>query len=207
MPGEHNAINSSIACVLAIISAPTRPGSPRGSRFRGVDRRLQYLGDRCGVRVYDDYGTTRPRSRPRARSATSSAEDRDGPSSASSSPTSTCRTRFLLERVRAGVQPADVVIVRTSTSCDSEIREDSSAPLTSSTASGNGRSRRCLYPSRRSSNNLEVLCRPGDLLVVMGAGPVWQIAHGYLKIVPAQGVSSECPHGFRHEQPTRNRPA
>lgn len=37
-----------------------------------------------------------------------------------------------------------------------------------------------LYPFEAIVEQLENLCRPGDVLVCMGAGPVWKIAKGYL---------------------------
>ncbi|MEM0984360.1 MAG: Mur ligase domain-containing protein, partial [Planctomycetota bacterium] len=62
MPGEHNAYNSAVAAALAIISgAEPRIVGDSLSAFRGVDRRLQKLGERPHpsggvVTVYDDYG-------------------------------------------------------------------------------------------------------------------------------------------------------
>ena len=38
-----------------------------------------------------------------------------------------------------------------------------------------------LYPFEAIVEQLENVCRGGDLLVVMGAGPVWQVARGFLK--------------------------
>jgi UDP-N-acetylmuramate--alanine ligase len=38
-----------------------------------------------------------------------------------------------------------------------------------------------LYPFEAIIEQLENVCRGGDLLVVMGAGPVWQVARGFLK--------------------------
>ena len=37
-----------------------------------------------------------------------------------------------------------------------------------------------LYPFEAIIEQLENMCRPGDLLVVMGAGPVWQVGQGFL---------------------------
>jgi UDP-N-acetylmuramate-alanine ligase len=37
-----------------------------------------------------------------------------------------------------------------------------------------------LYPFGAIIEHLENLCRPNDLLVVMGAGPVYEVARGYL---------------------------
>jgi UDP-N-acetylmuramate--alanine ligase len=38
-----------------------------------------------------------------------------------------------------------------------------------------------LYPFEAIIEQLQVICRPGDLLVVMGAGPVDQVARGFLE--------------------------
>ena len=38
-----------------------------------------------------------------------------------------------------------------------------------------------LYPFEAIVEQLQNVCRPGDLLVTMGAGPVNQVAQGYLR--------------------------
>ena len=38
-----------------------------------------------------------------------------------------------------------------------------------------------VYPFEAIVEQLRVLCRPNDLLVVMGAGPVWKVAHGFVE--------------------------
>lgn len=37
------------------------------------------------------------------------------------------------------------------------------------------------YPFEAIVEQLETICRPGDLLVIMGAGPVWKVAKGFQK--------------------------
>jgi UDP-N-acetylmuramate-alanine ligase len=37
-----------------------------------------------------------------------------------------------------------------------------------------------LYPFEAIVEQLEVMAADGDLVVVMGAGPVWKIAHSFL---------------------------
>jgi len=37
-----------------------------------------------------------------------------------------------------------------------------------------------LYPFEAIIEQLQNLCRGGDVLVVMGAGPVWQVARGFM---------------------------
>lgn len=41
-----------------------------------------------------------------------------------------------------------------------------------------------LHPFGAIVEQLENLCRGGDLLVVMGAGPVWQVGRGFLETGP-----------------------
>ena len=40
-----------------------------------------------------------------------------------------------------------------------------------------------LYPFEAIVEQLENLCQPNDVLVVMGAGPVWQVGHSYIGLV------------------------
>ena len=37
-----------------------------------------------------------------------------------------------------------------------------------------------IYPFEAIVEHLEVICRPGDLVVIMGAGPVWKIGRAFL---------------------------
>ena len=37
-----------------------------------------------------------------------------------------------------------------------------------------------LYPFAAIVEQLEMMCRAGDLVVIMGAGPVWQVARAFL---------------------------
>lgn len=189
MPGEHNAINSSIACVLAIyLGADPARVAEALSRFRGVDRRLQCLGDRNGVRVYDDYGhhPTEVETTLRALRDFERPEKRDGRLICVFQPHQHSRTRFLLEEFAQAFSQADVVIVpHIYFVRDSEIEKTrvSAADLVDRLRTRKIQAMH-LYPFEAIIEQLEVLCRPGDLLVVMGAGPVWQIAHGFLKIGP-----------------------
>ena len=42
-----------------------------------------------------------------------------------------------------------------------------------------------LYRFGAIVEHVEVICRPGDLVVIMGAGPVWQVGHAFLHIPDA----------------------
>jgi UDP-N-acetylmuramate--alanine ligase len=186
MPGEHNAINSAVAFALACASGAD-PGVVARSlgAFRGLDRRLQVLGERGGVTVIDDYGH-----HPTEIDATLRAlrESRDpakhgGRLICVFQPHQHSRTRFLLEEFATSFEHADMVIVPSIYFVrDSEIEKAkvSSADLVDRLRSRDVRAMH-LHPFEAIVEQLENIARPGDLLVVMGAGPVWKVGRGFLE--------------------------
>ena len=57
VPGEHNRLNAAAAlAALEVAGVPRADAEAALQGFRGVDRRLELVADRGGVRVYDDYG-------------------------------------------------------------------------------------------------------------------------------------------------------
>ena len=185
MPGEHNAYNSAVACVLAhrLGCAWTRI-VPAVESFAGVDRRLQRLGRRAipggEVLVYDDYGH-----HPTEIDATLRAlraHEKPRRLVCVFQPHQHSRTRFLLEQFATSFSSADVVIVphiyfvRDS---EAEKQRVSAADLVDRLRQ-RGVQAMHLYPFEAIVEQLENVCRPGDLLVVMGAGPVWKVARQFL---------------------------
>jgi UDP-N-acetylmuramate--alanine ligase len=168
MPGEHNAFNSAVACVLATyLGADPKKVADAMSSFRGLDRRMQFLGEHRGVRVYDDYGhhPTEVDTTLRALRDFERPEEHGGRLICVFQPHQHSRTRFLLEEFAQAFSQADVVVVpHIYFVRDSEIEK----------------ARVSAADFDAIVEQLEILCRPGDLLVVMGAGPVWQIARGFL---------------------------
>ncbi len=186
MPGEHNAFNSAIAFALArCVGADSEKLAASFGAFTGLDRRLQLLGQRDGVRVYDDYGH-HPTEIDATLRALRHAEDpakNGGRLICVFQPHQHSRTRFFLDEFATSFEHADVVIVphiyfvRDS---QAEMHKVSSADLVDRLRAKGVRAMH-LYPFEAIIEQLENLCRPGDLLVVMGAGPVWQVGRGYLQ--------------------------
>ena len=57
VPGAHNRLNAAAAlAALELAGVPRVEAEPVLAGFAGVDRRLQLVADRGGIRVYDDYG-------------------------------------------------------------------------------------------------------------------------------------------------------
>lgn len=199
IPGAHNAMNAAMACALAIIlGSGADVVSKSLGAFRGVDRRTQFLGERAvgggpadTVRVYDDYGhhPTEVEATLRALREFERPQDRGGRLICIFQPHQHSRTRHLLEEFAAAFSSADVVIVphiyfvRDSVA---EKQKVSAADLVDRLRQRGQRAMH-LYPFEAIVEQLESLCRPGDLVVVMGAGPVYQVAHQFMRSVRTAG--------------------
>lgn len=193
LPGAHNAMNAATACVLAMsLGAEPRSVERSLAEFRGIDRRMQLLGEKAvgigaaagRVRVYDDYGhhPTEVDATLRALRDFERPQDRSGRLICVFQPHQHSRTRFLLEEFASAFSQADIVIVpHIYFVRDSEVEKSRvSAQDLVDRLRSRGVHAMHLYPFEAIVEHLQNLCKPNDLLVVMGAGPVYQIAHGYL---------------------------
>jgi len=185
LPGEHNAMNSAVAFALArSVGADPDLLEKSFDAFAGLDRRLQLLGTRDGVKVIDDYGhhPTEIDATLRALKTAENPAKHGGRLICVFQPHQHSRTRFLLDEFATSFEHADVVIVphiyfvRDS---EAERHKVNSSDLVDRLRA-RGVKAMHLYPFEAIIEQLEGMCRPGDLLVVMGAGPVWQVGQGYL---------------------------
>jgi UDP-N-acetylmuramate--alanine ligase len=190
MPGEHNAVNSAYAAALAVtLGAEPEAVALSLSAFAGLDRRMQFLGERAApgggaVRVYDDYGhhPTEIEATLRALRQAERPEDRGGRLICVFQPHQHSRTRFLMEEFATSFEHADIVIVPQIyfvRDHQAEMARVSSADLVDRLRTRGVRAMH-LHPFGAIVEQLENLCRGNDLLVVMGAGPVWKVARGFL---------------------------
>ncbi len=189
MPGAHNALNSAAAAILAhYLGAQWKEIAAALTSFEGVNRRMQRLGIRCvandgQVIVYDDYGH-----HPTEIDATLRAlRQAEHPKRLICvfQPHQHSRTRFLLEDFAQSFSSADVVIVpHIYFVRDSEVEKHKvrAADLVDRLLK-RGVTAMHLYPFDAIVEHLNVMCRDGDLVVIMGAGPVWQVARDFLAAV------------------------
>lgn len=196
LPGVHNAMNAAAACALAVmVGADAATVAESLAAFRGVDRRMQLLGERAApggiVRVFDDYGhhPTEVQATLRALRDFERPQDRGGRLICVFQPHQHSRTRHLLEEFAAAFSAADVVIVphiyfvRDS----QEERQKVTAADLVDRLRGRGVKAMHLYPFEAIVEQLENMCRGGDLVVVMGAGPVWQVGKWFVDGAGAHG--------------------
>ncbi len=185
LPGEHMAYNAAVAAVTARrMGAPWAKVGEALTSFQGLDRRMQTLGQRQGVTVIDDYGhhPTEIDTTLRALRQHHRPQDHGGRLICVFQPHQHSRTRFLLEQFATSFSAADLVIVpHIYFVRDSE--EDKRAVSAEDLV--NKLTRRGVQALHIDAFDgitawLSAHTHAGDLVVVMGAGPVWQVAHDFL---------------------------
>lgn len=195
VPGAHNAVNAGTAFVLAmgLGASPEKAAASLGA-FAGIDRRMQLVGERGAnlpggggaIRVYDDYGhhPTEVDTTLRALREFERPESRGGRLICVFQPHQHSRTRHLLEEFAQSFSQADVVIVPPIHFVrDSEMEKTrvSSGDLVERLQA---RGSRAIHLGTFGAivEHLEEMCRGGDVVVTMGAGPVWKVAREFVAI-------------------------
>ncbi len=191
IPGEHMASNAGFAMTLAHhLGADMTQAAKAMGEFRGLDRRMQLKGvrvtqDTTGneqrVTVIDDYGH-HPTEIDTTLRALKSHYD-PARLVCIFQPHQHSRTRFLLNEFAASFSQADLVIVP-----QIYFVRDSEAEKQAVTAGDlvdrlreKGVQAMHLYPFDAIVEQLLTIARDGDLVVVMGAGDVWQVAEQFIK--------------------------
>ena len=201
VPGSHMAMNAAVAVALGVSAgAQAKVLAASLCEFRGVDRRMQFLGERGAavspggsppVRVYDDYGhhPTEVDVTLRALRDFERPQDRGGRLICVFQPHQHSRTRHLLDEFARSFEVADIVIVpeiyfvRDS---EEERQKVTSADLVDRLRERGVRAKHA-YPFAAIVEELEAIAQPGDLVVSMGAGPVYQVARQFLANAPRAG--------------------
>lgn len=190
IPGEHMAYNAAAAAVTAHrLGAPWEKIAQAMPNFRGVDRRMQWLGTRklphgrgrpAPVTVVDDYGHHPTEIDTTLRALRFHYQPKR--LLCVFQPHQHSRTRFLLEQFATSFQAADIVIVpHIYFVRDSEMeRHAVSAADLVDRLRQRGKQAMHLYPFDAIVEQLRVIARAGDLVVTMGAGDVWKVARDFL---------------------------
>lgn len=183
MPGSHNALNAAAAAIIAThLGIDWEEVAEPLEQFAGVDRRLQKLGTiSCKnggeAMVYDDYGH-HPTEIEMTLKALRSTE-LPKRLICVFQPHQHSRTRFLLNQFAQSFSCADEVIVphiyfvRDS---ESEQQRVSAQDLVDKLID-QGAAARHIDDFDSITQYVRDIARDGDLIVVMGAGPVTSIAH------------------------------
>jgi UDP-N-acetylmuramate--alanine ligase len=187
MPGAHNALNAAAAGIMNNwLGADWDDIANALGEFEGLDRRSQWLGTRvldsgARVQVFDDYGHHPTECEKTLRALRAARNPKR--LICVFQPHQHSRTRFLLEQFATSFSSADEVIVP-----HIYFVRDSEAEKTRVCAqdlvdrlSDRGTPARHIGTFEAIAEHLERHCEDGDLVVTMGAGPVYRIAQDFLR--------------------------
>ena len=178
IPGRHNIGNSLVAAAMARhCHVPWDVIASAIEAFTGADRRSELLGQIGGITILDDYAHHPTE----IRTTLAGLREFYQPERLICvfQPHQHSRTRSLLEEFSLGFAEADMVVVP-----DIYVARDTEADIKAVNAQdlvdrivANGRYGRYIptFPEVVAALKLEL--KAGDLVVSMGAGPVWEITH------------------------------
>jgi UDP-N-acetylmuramate--alanine ligase len=180
-PGKHNVLNA-----LGVIGVCLQAGMSREQilqglqRFGGVGRRLEVKGERDGILVLDDYGHHPTEFRVTLETLRSMYPGQR--LVVVHQPHRFSRTKALFGEICRSFGLADILLV-------TEIYPASEDPIPGVDGSGLARGIRQVNRSQvdycadfdACLHSLREIARPGDVVLTMGAGPVWQVGERFLQ--------------------------
>lgn len=175
VPGNHNVENALAAVAVGMeLKIPFDTIAAGLAEFRGADRRFQFLLEKGGILVVDDYAH-----HPTEVKVTLKAARSNRPKRVITvfQPHRYTRTHYFLEEFAESFKDADKVFLQ-------EIYAASEKPLPGVSSSALAEKIRAhgvdveqLDDGERIVNEVVDMARPGDLIVTMGAGDVTDLGH------------------------------
>lgn len=190
VPGQHNIMNA-VAATIALVHSGVEPQVALDAlaNFHGVRRRFQLAGSHQGIRVFEDYAhhPTEVKVTLAAARFIANPEDAGPPSGrlwAVFQPHLKIRTERLFDEFVQAFDGADIVIV---TDVYSPPGREPAGAYRGAAELVNALNHRWNHQSERRARNIgeptdamstliEEL-QPGDVVLVMGAGPIDRLAH------------------------------
>ena len=180
MPGRHNVLNALAAVAVGMeLDLPFATIAEGFQDFGGVGRRFEIKGEHNGIMVVDDYGH-----HPVEIKATLSAA-RGGWNRrvvAVFQPHRYSRTQALFEDFTKAFYQADHIVVMDVYAAGEEPIAEVSAEKLAAGISGHGH-RSCRYTgdADKTLEHLAETVQPGDIVITLGAGNVWQVGEALLQ--------------------------
>ena len=200
IPGRHNAQNATGVAALGLtLGLPFELVARALAAYRGAGRRFQVVGRPDGITVVDDYAH-----HPTEIRATLEAARERGPARiiAVFQPQRYSRTRLLMEEFSRAFSAADEVFLLDIYSPPGEkpIPGVSSQALAERISAREGRPVTCFSDQGELVKHLSRRLEPGDLVLTMGAGDVWKVAHRLVQELSPSALAS-VPTGARTGAP------
>jgi len=175
VPGIHNVVNSLAAIAVGCeVGLPFKVISEALSGFHGVQRRLQTVGVACGVRVMDDYAHHPTEIRTTLKAVKDATEGRV---ICIFQPHRFSRTVILKEEFGSAFDLADeVILLDVYPGPGEKPIEGVTSELIEASMLRHGRRRPRYIRNRDEAARVAAsLGFPGDVVMTMGAGDVWQL--------------------------------
>lgn len=183
VPGVHNLKNAVAALAVGRhLGLEFQLIADILSSFRGVKRRFQFIGEVGGIKVFDDYAH-----HPTELKATLVAARQMGPQRvvAVFQPHRYTRTHFLYDAFGEALSRADVVLVSTIYSAGEKPIPGVDAGLIVRALENRGVEPYYCATQDEVVEKLMHLARPGDLVLTLGAGDIWQSGVRFLERLEA----------------------
>lgn len=181
MPGAHNVLNA-LACIAVAmeLDVPFAQIQQGFARFGGVGRRFQVKGEVNGIMVVDDYGH-----HPAEIRATLAAGKNGWPERrlvVAFQPHRYTRTKELFDEFVTAFYDADVLVVTDIYAASEQPIEGVTAEALANAIRKHGQKDVTYIADREAiPDHLAGIVRPGDIVLTLGAGNIWQTGETLLK--------------------------
>lgn len=186
IPGTHMIMNAAVAAITARkLGASAEQISNAIGSFEGLQRRMEVVGTVNNITVIDDYGhhPTEIDTTLKALKSFYKPETKNAQLICVFQPHQHQRTRFLLSEFSKAFEAADAVLVPHiyQVRDTEEDKQSVSAKDLVEKLQENGIAAKHIDAFEDIVKELMDTAKPDDLVVVMGAGPVGQIAHRFVE--------------------------
>jgi len=186
MPGRHNVLNALAAVAVGMeLDLPFTAIAEGFHDFGGVQRRFQIKGEEQGIMVVDDYGHHPAEIKATLAAARSGWNRRVV---AVFQPHRYSRTEALFDEFVTAFYQADHLAVMDIYAAGEEPRPGVDAENLTNGISGHGHKSCCFTGDAEATvEHLQAVLRPGDIVITLGAGNVWQVGEDLLKLLKENG--------------------
>jgi len=182
MPGRHNVLNALAAVAVGMeLDMPFAAIAEGFHDFGGVGRRFQIKGEAQEIMVVDDYGHHPVEIKATLAAAKSGWSRRVV---AVFQPHRYTRTQALFDEFLTAFYQADHVAVMDIYAAGEEPIAEASAEKLADGINGHGH-KSCCYTgdAEATIEHLQAVLQPGDILITLGAGNVWQVGTEMLQML------------------------
>ncbi len=180
MPGAHNVLNA-LACIAVAmeLDVPFNLIQEGFAKFGGVGRRFQIKGEVNGIMVVDDYGHHPAEIRATLAAAKNGWPDRR--LVVAFQPHRYTRTKELFDEFVTAFYDADVLVLTDIYAASEKPISGVSSESLAATIKKHGQ-REVSYVADREAlpEYLAAIAKPGDIVLSLGAGNIWQAGEGLL---------------------------